>query len=255
MRHYRPTLRFTPAASRLGFTAIELSAVATIIAILALILIPVLRKRVEEAKVTAAQADMRSIETSQMSIHADTGYYVRLFDMTRPQPESDDTSAEIGAKLPKCSWNQPRTTSMLNTFRASWKGPYAAPHRQQILYQVVRAFPKLFRGDNVTGLTPGDGPVLITTADDTDELGVAAIQRLQYPVDPWGNPYIFFGTGKIGSYGYPIPETINETNFNTAAIYCTGPNGTPGDLLNANSAAYYRESGILGTADDLMFQF
>lgn len=254
MRHHRPTLRFIPAASRLGFTAIELSAVATIIAILALILIPVLRKRVEEAKLTAAQADMKSIEVAQMSIHADTGHYVRLFDMTRPQPETDDTVAEAQAKLPKATWNQPMNTGTINTFRTGWKGPYAAPHRQQVLYSIVRGYPQLFRGDAVTGLTPQDGPVLILTADDTDENGVAAIQRLKYPVDPWGNPYIFFGAGQIGSHGYPIPITP-ETNFNTAAIYCTGPNGVPGKVSNPDSEAYYRENGSLGTDDDLVFQF
>ncbi|MCE5229133.1 prepilin-type N-terminal cleavage/methylation domain-containing protein [bacterium] len=250
MSHCKATNR------RRGFTAIELSAVATIIAILALILIPIMRKRVEEAKITAAQADMRQIETSQMMIHADTAFYVRLFDMTRPQPETDDTAAVIQAKLPKASWNIPRDTSMLNTFRNNWRGPYAAPHRQRSLYEIVRGYPQMFRGDNVLGLTPQQGPVIVLNADNTDEQGVNALMRLQYPTDPWGNPYIFFGNGKIGTYGYETAiQTQNETNFNTAVIYCTGPNGTPGNLLNPDSGAYFRESGIIGTEDDLSFQF
>lgn len=249
MSHHR-------AQHRRGFTAIELSAVVTIIAILALILITVMRKRVEEAKITAAQADMRQISVSQQLIHADTGHHVRLFDMARPEPEAGDSLATIQAKLPKASWDTPNDTSLFNAWREGWKGPYAAPQRTSTVYEIVRGYPQAFRGDSVAGLTPQDGPMLIINADNTDEQGQGALTRMRYPIDPWGNPYIFFGSGRITPGSYPLAiNPANETNFTTAAIYCTGKNGVPGDRLNPASAHYYRETGELGTDDDLIFQF
>ena len=59
---------------RRGFTAIEVSAVATIIAILALILIPIMRGRVDEAKRVAATEDMSGIEKAETLAFADTGH-------------------------------------------------------------------------------------------------------------------------------------------------------------------------------------
>ncbi len=247
MSHHR-------AQNRRGFTAIELSAVVTIIAILSLILITVMRKRVEEAKITAAQADMRQISVSEQLIQADTGHHVRLWDMARPQPDSTDSAATVQAKLPKASWDTPNDTGLYNAWKNGWKGPYAAPQRSNTVYEIVLGYPQMFRGDSVAGLTPQTGPILILTADNTDEQGQGALTRMRYPIDPWGNPYIFFGSGAITTGSYPLAIT-NETNFSTAVIYCTGPSGTPGSVLNPTSVQYYRETGILGTGDDLMFQF
>lgn len=242
------------AHHRRGFTAIEISAVVTIIAILSLILITVMRKRVEEAKITTALADMRQISVSEQLIQADTDHHVRLFDMTKPQPDSSDSAATMQAKLPKASWDTPNDTAIYNAWRTAWKGPYAAPQRSNTVYEIVRGYPQIFRGDNVAGLTPQTGPILIINADNTDEIGQGALTRLRYPIDPWGNPYIFFGSGRLTVGGYPI-AIANETNFTTAVIYCTGPNGTPGGVLNPASAHYYRETGALGTGDDLKFEF
>ncbi len=240
--------------SRLGFTALEMSAVATIIAILALILMPLLRKRIEESRITAAMADMKQIELAQMMIHADTGYYVRLFDLSHPSADPGDSQAVAQIKLPKATWNQPINQASLNAFRNNWNGPYAVPNRQRLLREVVEGLPQLFRGDAVAGLNPQEGPVLLLEEDGFDERGQGAVNRSRYPIDPWGNPYIFFGPGQIGEYGYPTPLT-NETNFNTAVIYCLGPNGGPGQVTNYTSNHFFRETGALGTFDDLSREF
>lgn len=244
------------AQHRRGFTAIEISAVITIIAILSLILITVMRKRVEEGKIAAAQADMRQISVSQQLIFADTDHYVRLFDMTKPQPESSDSAATMQAKLPRASWDTPTDTAIYNAFRTRWKGPYAAPQRSSSVYEIVQGYPQIFRGDNVAGLAPETGPMLIIDADNTDEQGTGALlARLRYPIDPWGNPYIFFGAGRLNVGNYPVAKTV-ETNFNTAVIYCTGPDGAPGGgIRNPTSVQYYRETGIIGTGDDLKYEF
>ncbi len=46
-------------AGNRGFTAIEITAVATIIAILAMLIIPLLRERVDETRETAALSDLK----------------------------------------------------------------------------------------------------------------------------------------------------------------------------------------------------
>ena len=68
-----------------GFTAVEIAMVATVIAILALLILPLFRTRTEEAKITAARDDMRSLAIAQMAAMADTGYYFRPQDLDNTQ--------------------------------------------------------------------------------------------------------------------------------------------------------------------------
>src|SRR5689334_11618569 len=78
-----------PGTRRAGFTAIEISAVATIIAIMALILIPIVRNRVEEARKVAAQDDMAGIEKAESLAYGYSNFYFRLQDLSRPESASD----------------------------------------------------------------------------------------------------------------------------------------------------------------------
>lgn len=74
------------------------------------------------------------------------------------------------------------------------------------------------------------------------------------PVDPWGAPYIFFGPGKMGTAAGQTALTlggVTESNFGTAIIYSTGPDGLPGVGTGANSIDYFRETSLLGGGDDL----
>jgi type II secretory pathway pseudopilin PulG len=246
-----------------GFTAIELSAVATVIAILALILIPVMRKQVEEAKVTAAQDDMRSIEQAQGMIHGYTGQYVRLFDLNLPGPSEGDDLATAQGKIPKATWNQPLADNagLRNNFLENFSGPYGAIHRSKTVFELLQTHNDLFHGDVGPSAAPSPpsagGPILVVPEDDSDHLGDAALQRRKYPLDPWGNPYLFFGPGRFGELGGGTANnTIAETDFNSAIVYSMGPNGAPGDkTVGITSADYFRETGVLGTGDDLSREF
>ena len=47
------------ARTERGFTAVELSMVVTVIAILALLILPLFQRQTDEARITAAQGDIR----------------------------------------------------------------------------------------------------------------------------------------------------------------------------------------------------
>jgi len=74
----------------------------------------------------------------------------------------------------------------------------------------------------------------------------------RYPIDPWGNPYLFFAPGQLIISGV----TSNETDYLAPVVYSMGPNGVPGNLTTAPVASdYLRDSGVLGTGDDVTWQF
>ena len=60
-------------AGNRGFTLIEVIVVAAIIAILAGILVPMIFSQIDEAKITRAQADCRSISTAVLMFRKETG--------------------------------------------------------------------------------------------------------------------------------------------------------------------------------------
>nr|MDA8412260.1 prepilin-type N-terminal cleavage/methylation domain-containing protein [Desulfobacteraceae bacterium] len=62
-----------------GFTLIEVIVVAAIIAILAGILVPMIFRQIDEAKISRAEADCKSISTAVLLFRKDTGkwpYYL-----------------------------------------------------------------------------------------------------------------------------------------------------------------------------------
>lgn len=222
-----------------GFTAIEVSAVATIIAILALILIPIVRNRVAEARLVAAQDDMASIEKAQSIAYGFTGKYFRLMDL------------ELGSNpLPQDTWNKPFSSALVNGLHVdtNWSGPYLALHRERSVAELVPERPYLFRGNlNVTG-----GPVHVTQND--------LLNGKRMPLDPWGAPYLFFGDGKVGDGDEVEGGQIaisTETNFGFPIVFSLGPNGAPGDAVGSETdpKLYFRESAVLGTGDDLYRTF
>lgn len=245
--------------SRAGFTAIEISAVATIIAILALILIPILSNQVEEAKMVAAQDDMASIEKAEMAAYSYVNRYVRPQDLNALQAniQAGMTADQINIeyrKLPPAVWNRAADSGTVANFRSNWKGPYLAIHRGKSVRELCNANPVLFWSPdgNVGDLaTPQGGPILLLAADENDWVAEAGqdvngedgLDRSIYPVDPWGNPYIFFGP---------------ETGFNgrtNCIIYSLGPDGLPGNFGANISVNYYPQAGLIGTGDDLKREF
>jgi prepilin-type N-terminal cleavage/methylation domain-containing protein len=266
----------TPAgAGRRGFTAIEISAVATIIAILALILIPIVRKRVDESKVVAAQDDMIGIEKAELMAYGQTGHYFRLHDLDRPEPSQDDLTAlnpadlansQAVLKVPPGYWDRPTIQySETNYLISNWKGPYMTFNRAQTLNFIALNYLQLIRTPDSAVSGALNGPLMIIKADDKDwTTAVGAMNNRRYPTDPWGNPYLFFGPGKISLLGGQTAVAEAELkDYSNAAIYSLGPDGNPGSLLASDPLSFFRETAELpanfgkglGTGDDLKREF
>jgi Tfp pilus assembly protein PilE len=303
----------SPSARRQGFTALEVAAVAAIIALMAVILIPILRTRVEDSKKVAAQDDMVAIEKAETLAYADTGHYVRLQDLTRPMANSStgtsypSYSPDQVAHVPHAAWNRELKPGFPSYNAASttdyggtelmamvrdWKGSQLAVHRSASITTLINQAPWLFSNgtEAPSSASTSGGPILVLGANAADDIAILTAAKLggpanaagpiiSYPVDPWGNPYIFFGSGKVRDpqvsqalrglqpadadlkHNASATET-GQIDYGTAAVYCLGPDGLPGTLTGAaaqTSINYYRELGYLGYAgpnsDDLSREF
>jgi len=71
----RKSARGTAAYARAGFTLIELLLVMVIIAILAAVVVPKFVGRGQQARITAARADIASLELALDAMEIDTGRY------------------------------------------------------------------------------------------------------------------------------------------------------------------------------------
>ena len=243
-----------------AFTAIEITAVATIMAILALILIPIVRSRVDAARVTAALVDLKTFELAEVLAKADTGHYFRLADLDNARIEGNDDT------IPFFYWNRPIPVVQRNLLVRTWAGPYMSFNEGKfdLVANLNNDFPALFRliSSNVDPLTGppvipattsgGEGPIPILFASGrANDFG-----RLDtHPVDPWGGPYIFFAPERVGDNGgrTAISTSGNETDFGIAAVYSLGRDGLPGPGADGDDPLnYFRETGALGTGDDLV---
>ncbi len=266
------TLKTAAPRGDAGFTAVEIAMVAAVIAILSLIVLPIFRNRVEDAKVAAAQADLRALMLAQQVVQADTDVFARLEDLDNVQLFGYLTNPAGGVdkEVPFFKYIKPtpgvtppetRRVMLDNAERVRfagteqnpiWRGPYIAFQRS-ITYENL--------------LANGLADVLLASINvsyraaiqDVSDNGFNDHVDNRYPVDPWGNPYMFFApTGNSAD-----PAVTDE--FPTSAIYCLGPNGLAGDgsrPVDAN--AYTREGaaasaptdfGVIGKDDDLMVEF
>jgi len=233
--------------------------VITVIAILALMILPLFRDRVEAARRAAAQDEIKSLLTAEVLAFADTGYYFRLQDLDNTR-EYNDPPIRPDDEVPITSWNRAFTLEERRKLRGGsneWKGPYVSIGKIKYMEAVdaLNAVPEFFwsypqRGGPIMDLTPGAGWLGPSGWQDSAEDKVL--------IDPWGTPYLFFGPGQLleegGSY------VSMETDFGHGVIYSLGSDGMPGDsipyqgnppLANpTNSPALLREAGVLGDGDD-----
>lgn len=233
-----------PAGTRrpgAGFTAVEIAMVASVIAILALLILPIFRQRAEAARLAVVEDELASIAKVQLLIEADTNIQARLQDLDNVERDpASSPSSDVAP--PIAAWNGTLGTSGLpaaNTIQELWKGPYAAYKNHLVLgsdlsvqQQNLYVYPN----------SANKGFIYIDTANEDNW------EEDKYPKDPWGQPYIFFGAGRF-------PAATGESVFNSSVIYSMGPDGSPGDGFFGTANAYSREAGVLGTGDDIEYRF
>lgn len=237
-----------------AFTAVELTMVAAIIAIISLLVIPVLRRRTDMARVSACRAEMKSFATAQTLAQAETGHYYRLFDLSS-SPEFDMNDNNYIRQVPLFDWKGREFTNMERRILAdNWEGPYVefeetAEEKYMYFQELLVLAPYYFfdqpahetRGNTIGGIYYDGG-----TVND--------FARAMVPLDPWGNPYFFFG-----------PESGEETTYHSSIIWSLGPDGIVGDKDNdtniiENPDSYRRnpeQGGQFGQgdSDDISHKF
>ncbi|MBX7246920.1 MAG: type II secretion system protein GspG [Candidatus Sumerlaeaceae bacterium] len=238
-----------------GFTAIEIAMVATVIAIFALLVLPLFRNRVEEAKVAAAKADLTSLMKAEELVLADTGFLIRLEDLDNVEGLAADATGVAPAiylstpgfyYVPRAALYTGSRVVLNSTQRddlaKKFRGPYIA-FQKSITYGDLTTLASYASLANVL-LVSRTGNVASPIYDVTGgSFPDATVNRI--PLDPWGNPYLFY------------PSTA-ETAFN--AIYSLGRDGLPGRLTGTTPADFLPGAtnglGTVGTdIDDLEVRF
>lgn len=242
-----------------GFTAVEIAMVATVIAIFALIVLPIFRNRVEEAKLSAARADLTSLMKAEILAKADTGFYLRLEDLDNTENNVPNAPADgITYQTPPFAYpvgNASLRDSLTQAQIEQLAGPASAPKFRgpYISFQRFTTYGEL-KASTLASLVlqslTGDklSPIQDVPISSAKSAGLYDSDANRIPVDPWGNPYLFF------------PST-NETAYSNSVIYSMGPNGVPGDGSLGGFSAYIRPAsgtllpGNLGADDDMQVQF
>lgn len=152
-----------------GFTLIELAVVLAIIAVLAAILTPIVTNYLDQARVSRAMADARTIADSVRLYRRDTGYYPIYADLAHAQ-----AGTTVAGKILIGPGNAPDET------QADWA--LIAGSNTSLITQLNTNTLGLAANVSNPGKTSYRGPYL------------GALDS-----DPWGNQYVVTGSNLQGS--------------------------------------------------------
>jgi len=267
----RAVLGNRPDTARRAVTLTELLVVLVIISLLATVAVPVYVNKVEQAKISTARMEVREIAHAQEQCALIHGFYVPLqvldnliYDVdthSSGNPRTDDMenedqdiylivatrSVELqygGDQLRLRDWEGVNRHPMVQNLYTKWAGPFLNPQRVAFGEEIQRN--------------------LLTSAEENEATS------LDFPLDPWGNPYRFYSPiGIIGSdaltehlpVGAPGDKpsgswtnfsngqlTQNDDRFDRFAIVSFGP--------NMRTDAQGGGTGFTDTdSDDIVFLF
>lgn len=244
-----------PINATRGVTLTELLVVMLIISLLATVAVPVYINRMEDARVRLAKAETREIAQAEEQVGLIHGFYVP-FQVLDDSPEVNGLSStnedlitleptniyvvnplirpedQLGSQSPDyqlvLTSPNPRVRTLIN----DWEGPFLNPQR-------------VYLGNDDRG--PGD-----------PDYSQSAFFRLDFPLDPWGEPYRFYSPlGIIGSSAYSIQQpygssfsdglltTTDDRNFDRYVVMSWGRNNRPD----------HGSLSIFGQEDDIVYFF
>jgi prepilin-type N-terminal cleavage/methylation domain-containing protein len=184
-----------------GFTLIELAVVLAIIAVLAAVLTPVVTGYLDQARVTRALGDAKTIANAVNAYRRDTGFYPLYGTLANARSGTTNASALTGpGNAPAVGVN---ATGWTGTMLASTVG---------LVSQLNTLLSGMVQNDPNPGKVSYRGPYI--GALDTD---------------PWGNQYIVTGNNLAGTTNRAFvlsagPNGTIETNtaLGTATFAATG---------------------------------
>lgn len=275
--------------TRRGFTIIEIVMAVIIISVLTLVLTPTLTNRTAEARLRAAEQDLKSLADAEERAAVDTGYFYRPYVLNDLNGEGDYLASALKiypfdpAKLSKIRAirNNANVTDNLyinptNIF-INIKGipdPSSGVINTGQVYNGNQAglWSHLINNETSFGW---QGPYVNWSRD---------ANQNDWPDDPWGNDYLFFT--QAGVIYAPIAQGLtndqelytdksyqfqdkgpkfNSTSgqsiqmkaqgFDRPTWLSLGPNGLPGDGSGNVDATTGKGPGAYGQGDDIIFQF
>jgi type II secretory pathway pseudopilin PulG len=239
---------------------VEIAMVASVIAIIALLILPIFRKRAEDAREVAAQDEVQSLVKALLLVEADMpggGYLPPLNDLDNRESQGTTLNDTPDLQPSRLKWGELTPGNFgfgilsdaewSATSVPNWRGPYIAVRKSVTLAELRVRHPETTSSN---GQGSGQGPIFIpplgaVAANSPNPWTATSIAADRYPIDPWGRPYLLFGS---------------ETDFNVRAVYSMGANGVPGPPTSnptrpTIASDYDRVNGILGDGDDIEFIF
>lgn len=236
--------------SRAGVTLTELLVVLVIISILSTLALPVYITHAEKARVATAQTEVKQLGDGQETVAAIHGYYVplQLLDdlaggsasgvgLSADSDAIENESASIKLIDPSASLlnlntqddlGDANTNQRVRNIVQRWEGPFMNPQRVYI------------------GDASAPDPLLLD----------GNLERMDHPLDPWGNPYRFYSPlGLIGSGASSTdPNSYRNQSFSDGTVTSTD------DRFDRFAIVSYGPDGVSnpsggGNYDDIFYFF